>query len=190
MLLNLSINLSEGDFGYFRNAMERSHAKLADVPDEQIIQQAHELLDANPIGQQPDFVAGQFCILRTLIDMLEDPDWDIQADRVPTLFLPLRYFADPEDLIPDSIPEFGFVDDAIVMKLATPGLRPDIDAYRDFCAFRDIERVSPGRKTKVSQASWLTAKRKGKFSRIRHRRREHMANRSHDVHVGNFGFWR
>ena len=188
MLFSLDLSLTEENFGYFHNAMERSQTKLADVPDEHIIQQAHELLDANPVDQQPDFVAGQFDILRTLVDMLEDPDWDIPVERKPSLFLPLRYFADPEDLIPDSIPVFGFVDDAIVMKLATPRIKPDIEAYSDFCAYRVVERARYGPETNVLQASWLAAKRKDKFSRIRNRRRQCRANRSHGVQVGNFGF--
>ena len=47
----------------------------------------------------------------------------------------LVYFTDPEDLIPDSVPGLGFLDDAIYVELIIRELKAEIDSYEEFCAF-------------------------------------------------------
>ncbi len=79
-------------------------------------------------------------ILQTLINMLTDRQWllpDKERKRVRSALL---YFADPEDIIPDHVPGIGLLDDAIMIELIKRDLQPEIDAYMDFCEFRQAGR--------------------------------------------------
>lgn len=42
------------------------------------------------------------------------------------------YFVAPVDAIPDAIPVVGYIDDAVVVRLALEIARPDLDAYAEW----------------------------------------------------------
>jgi uncharacterized membrane protein YkvA (DUF1232 family) len=46
------------------------------------------------------------------------------------------YLDDPSGLIPDDMPVIGLLDDAILVDLAMPKLRGELDEYSDFCRYR------------------------------------------------------
>ena len=64
------------------------------------------------------------------------------------------YFADPQDMIPDSIPVLGFIDDAIMIELLTAELRPEIDAYNDFCRYRKEAKSLKGKNVSFRNMSF------------------------------------
>jgi hypothetical protein len=49
-------------------------------------------------------------------------------------------------------------------------LRHEIDAYEDFCAFRDRRRLEKGRKPRMNREKWLEKRRDDLHSRMRRRR--------------------
>lgn len=61
----------------------------------------------------------------------------------PTVVEPLRavlaYLEGDEDLIPDDLPDFGQLDDAIVVESAWPRLSRELEAYLDFRRVREVE---------------------------------------------------
>jgi uncharacterized membrane protein YkvA (DUF1232 family) len=84
----------------------------------------------------------------------------------------LAYFADPADLIPDHVPGLGFMDDAIMVELVTRELKHELDAYRDFCGFREREEARHGKgKIKIDRPAFLEEKRRALFDRMRDRRK-------------------
>jgi uncharacterized membrane protein YkvA (DUF1232 family) len=108
-------------------------------------------------------------MLETITDMVQDKDWVLPGSVRPRVLAALAYFLDPVDLIPDNIPGFGFLDDAIMIELIAQELRHEIDAYRDFCQFRVRERQRPhpsGRALEVR----LATKRKQLRGRIQGRK--------------------
>jgi hypothetical protein len=92
----------------------------------------------------------------------------------------LAYFGEPEDLIPDHIPGLGFLDDAIMVELVCRELRHELDAYVDFCAYRDAEgerRRNQGLAADISTEDWLATRRAELHSRMRDRRRRERQRR-------------
>ena len=72
------------------------------------------------------------------------------------------------------MPGLGFLDDAVMVELACINLRPELDAYRDFCRFRDEElerRKSSGEDDiSVSRLDWLESRREELHNRMRRHR--------------------
>lgn len=54
---------------------------------------------------------------------------DISSPNLLTIVTALIYFVSPFDLIPDSVPILGHIDDALVVRLALESVRADLDAF-------------------------------------------------------------
>jgi uncharacterized membrane protein YkvA (DUF1232 family) len=109
--------------------------------------------------------------------MRRDADWPLDPAQAHRIDLILEYIAAEDDLIPDSVPTYGHLDDALLLELAWPVLADDIDDYRDFCRFRE-ESGAAGRP--VHQLDWLRARaEEGALW-------EHM-HRVHDQHYVEYG---
>ena len=88
-------------------------------------------------AKPPDFVVERIRKLEQLIEMLRDRDWRLEgADRARILDA-IAYFVDPDDLIPDRIPGIGYLDDAIMVELVARELMHELEAYEDFCEYRE-----------------------------------------------------
>ena len=145
-----------------RDALERAVAHLRD-----------EGLVEIEEGLVPSLVAEvteRLDKLRLMIDMLSDIEWRLPQQDATRVLNALAYFTEPEDLIPDHIPGLGFLDDAIMIELVVRELRHEIEAYEDFCNYRERVRER-GDKTPASRAGWLDARRKDLQARMRRRRR-------------------
>jgi hypothetical protein len=103
--------------------------------------------------------------------MVTDREWQLPEPEAQRVKDALVWFADPADLIPDDLPVFGYLDDAMMVDVAVKGLEPELEAFRDFCAFRDQElerRRAAGEKVgEVSRVEWLDARRRELQSRMR-----------------------
>ena len=108
--------------------------------------------------------------LKRLIDMLSDLEWRLPHADAKRVLNALAYLAEPEDLIPDHIPGIGFLDDAIMIELVVRELRHEIEAYEDFCRYRQELQEEAGNRVAVSRQEWLDARRDSLQSRMRRRR--------------------
>lgn len=146
MPLRVTFELSDRDLKHFRKIMReaRVHAKIE--PEEELIQEAQALLTKVQESDVPDFVRERLLQVGTFVDMLEDEEWALAGENRERIKSALAYFNEPIDLIPDHIPGFGFLDDAVMVELVCRELHHDIEAYHDFCAYRkelDKKRGTP-----------------------------------------------
>jgi uncharacterized membrane protein YkvA (DUF1232 family) len=107
--------------------------------------------------------------LRSLIAMLRDAEWALGGTERRNVVTALAYFADPHDLIPDSVPVLGYLDDAIMIELVVKELAHEIDAFDDFCRYRR-EEASRQRDPNLSREDYLAIKRRELHQRMRRRR--------------------
>jgi hypothetical protein len=84
----------------------------------------------------PAFLRGHIDLIPEIADLLSDRDWQLPADSRQGLAGALAYFTDPADLIPDNHPEFGLLDDAIVIDLALNDSRNEWLAWQEYSALR------------------------------------------------------
>ena len=169
MPITVSFELSDKDLKYFRDRIKEAKAVAAKDADA-IYQAARRLLQQTRQSELPDFVRTRIENLDQLATMLEDKEWNLAGSDRQRVLNAMAYFAEVDDVIPDTIPGLGFLDDAIMVELVCQELRHEIEAYADFCAYRnDLEKQS-GRETKISRHEWLERKRIQLQDRMRRRR--------------------
>lgn len=171
MSLRISFELDEDDLKHFRQIMHEARRVASRLPPEDIVAAAEELLATDGISGAPGFILDRLQNLRLMISMLSDIEWRLPHQEAARVLNALAYFAEPEDLIPDNIPGLGFLDDAIMIELVVRELKHEIEAYRDFCAYRDRLIQEQGHSAKVSREGWLEDRRKDLQMRMRRRRK-------------------
>ncbi len=169
MALKVTFDLEEKDLKYFRAQMKAAQETAKRAPEDEVIGKAESMIDEVSAADIPSFVRQRIERLRALIDMVRDKEWNLAAAERKNVLSALAYFADPEDMIPDNIPVLGYIDDAIMIELVVTELKHEIDAFKDFCAFRSSETALL-RDSHVTRAQYLSAKRRDLHLRMRRRR--------------------
>ncbi len=171
MSMSITIELSDADLNHFLAAQKAAQSAAANRPAAEIAEAAGRLLvDAQKV-QVPDFIAERLDRLDALIAMVRDEGFALPEDDRQRVLSALVYFADPKDIIPDTVPVLGFLDDAIMIELCVRELRPELDAYDEFCDYRQREADRRGiDPATVGHADWLASRRDELIDRM-HRRR-------------------
>ncbi len=163
MSLRVSFELDDGDLTHFRLIMREARKAAARMAPEDIVAAAEDLLQDLGPSSTPGFIQQRIEKLRLLIRMLSDLEWRLPHQEATRVLNALAYFTEPDDLIPDHIPGLGFLDDAIMVELVVRELEHEIEAYRDFCEFREQNSSS-------SREAWLAERRESLQARMRERR--------------------
>ncbi len=171
MSLRVSFEISDRDIRHFRDIMRRARGTVRDADDDDILEAARAVFKEVKGARAPTFVTDRLHRLEAMAKMVEDEDWQLpRADRNRVLSA-LVYFCDPEDLIPDSIPGIGYLDDAIMVELALRELRHEIEGYDDFCEYRKkYDKAFRIRSDADKRAAKLGARREQLRERIARRR--------------------
>ena len=167
--MRICFELDNYDLKHFRLIMDEAKQAARSMTPEEIVGAAEDLLRDVPEAGAPAFILERLEKLRLMIRMLTDIDWRLPHKDATRVLNSLAYFAEPEDLIPDHIPALGFLDDAIMIELVVRELRPEIEAYQDFCDYRErLEKKGDG--ASASREGWLDTRRKDLQARMRRRR--------------------
>ncbi len=171
MALTITFQLSDRDIEHLGELMNEAKEKASSLGEDDVIRAARDLLDEAGGADMPDFIRERMEKLKQLIRMLEDKVWELSGDDRARITNALAYFADPDDIIPDNVPGFGFLDDAVVIDLVCQALRHDIEAYEDFCKFRAAEEERRGKSIDpLLPEQWLRTRRTQLHERMRRRR--------------------
>lgn len=172
MSLTLTIDLSDRDLEHFTKAIEAARVAADHKPAADVIGAATGLLQTAQATALPDFIADRLDKLDTLVAMVKDEGWALPEADAKRVIGALAYFADPKDIIPDHVPVLGFLDDAIAIELCVRELGHELEAYDDFCEYRQAEADRRGvQPATLGRAEWLEGRREELQSRM-HRRRD------------------
>ena len=176
MPLAISFELSDRDLEHFNQAIKAATFSAGSKSAEEVTEAAGRLLkDAGGL-QLPDFILERLDKLDSLIAMVRDEGWALPDEDRERVLSALVYFADPNDIIPDNVPVLGYFDDAIAIELCVRELRHEIEAYEEFCDYRQGEAERRGMNpASVGRAEWLAS------------RRDELQDRMHRQRTRDFG---
>ena len=172
MGMRFTIELSDRDLRFFREALKKSRYAVRDAEDSEIIEAIKDVLaEIKSEEPLPDFVAKRIPQLESLIRMLQDDEWKLPIEERERLLATFVYFADPEDILPDHIPVIGYLDDVIMIELVVRELHHVREAYDDFCDFREFydKRFKNGQEPAVRRDR-IDRKRQSLHQRMKRRR--------------------
>jgi uncharacterized membrane protein YkvA (DUF1232 family) len=175
MSISLNFELNDRDLEHFQEAMEKAKKAASGKSPQEIIDCAARLLgDAQKVAI-PDFIKERLLHLDDMIAMVRDEAWAMSGEDRDRVLSALTYFCDPDDVIPDNVAVLGYLDDAIMIELSVRELRHELDAYDEFCDFRQNQAQRRGLEAdKVGRADWLDSRREELVDRM-HRRRDREA---------------
>lgn len=190
MSLKVTFDLNDRDLRYFRRMLAEVTDRCAELEESDILENAAELLASMP-EDVPEFVSERLERLHALIEMLRDEEWRLEGRDRSRVVKALTYFAEPHDIIPDTVPGIGFLDDAIMVELVVREITHEIDAYEDFCKFRSQKDrlLKKGRQDPTFREEWLEARRAQLQSRMRRRRRRTRESSGGRARRGRQSLW-
>lgn len=175
MSLDITIQLADEDLDHFVEAMQRAQAKATNLAPQAIIDSASKLLVDVSKDKIPQFIKDRLDSLEKIIQLVVDEGYGLPEEDRKRVLSCLAYFSDPDDIIPDSVPVIGLLDDAIMIELCVRELKPELEAYGDFVHFRNQEAtrrgVDPGN-LKTERVEWLETRRLEAHENMRRRRRD------------------
>ena len=169
MTLKVTFELEDKDLKYFRANIKQAQQAVERLTDDQVLAKAEIMVAEVSAATVPLFVQQRVDKLTALIEMVRDPEWALADKERKNVLTALAYFANPQDMIPDSIPVLGFIDDAIMIELVVSELKHEIDAFEDFCRYRK-EEAGRNRNPNVTREQYLEMKRRELHQRMRRRR--------------------
>jgi uncharacterized membrane protein YkvA (DUF1232 family) len=161
--LKIVFELDEADVDYFRSLFRKARTSAAKLDPNKVVADGKALV-AKIRGSKkvPHFVLQAIAPLDELIQLLEDADYGVPSNTRTEILTTLAYFSDPHDLIPDSIPGLGYLDDAIMTRFLEEQFEAELWGYRKFRTFRD----------RAEQRPWTSAARERLPKRMDEERRK------------------
>ena len=173
MSLAITIEIGDADLQHFISAMQRAQEEAKHLSPREITDAASKLLVDGHKVALPHFIAERLAKLDSMIAMTQDEGFSLPEEDRQRVLACLTYFANPQDIIPDSVPVLGFLDDAIMIELCVRELQHEIEAYEDFVAYRSAEAGRRGvdvAALKTERVEWAEARRVELIDRMRKRR--------------------
>ncbi len=101
-----------------------------------LAQQARSMHSALAERDIPPTLLDALSLVPRVADMISDPDWALSPEQRRDFVGALAYFIDNDDLIPDNLGRYGYLDDAMVIRLAVQSSSQEWLDWNDFREFR------------------------------------------------------
>lgn len=106
---------------------------------------ARELRDRTAGPSEPVCILQRMKRLETAARMLDDNQWEPGDDAGNVAALVVHYANGRYQLLPNSLPTVGHLDDAIAVEAAWPSMQDEVASFLDYCRVRSLEASLRGR---------------------------------------------
>jgi len=142
--IKIVFELDEQDVEYFKKLFQKAQRSASKLDPDKVLAEGKKLVKKIQSSKRvPPFVLQAIEPLDHLVKLLEDKDYEVPSDVRKEILATLAYFSDPQDLIPDSIPGLGYLDDAIMTRILEQQFEAELWGYKKFCNFRDRAEQRP-----------------------------------------------
>lgn len=177
------ITLDEDGLREFNDSVALVAAGTPAFSSAQIAGAARRLVRAVGAGNEPRFIRTRMRRAAEIRAMLKDEGWAIDPALLGCIHDLLGYLDRPVALVPVDMPAIGGLDRALLVDLAMPKLRAELDEYADFCRFRAGEAERLG----VPLAAIDTDRERWSVERAEELRLERLVRRSSGAAYGKSG---
>lgn len=153
------VDLTEAEVGTFNRVLVRLGRSAPPLDCDQLVTAARELCTGPLNVQTPPCIRQRLFRVKAAACMAADRGW--RADEATKLGMRLvvEYVRGRDDLIPDEVPRFGRLDDAIVVDAYWPSIADEVADFLDFCRLRHAVALRRGRPDPgFDRAAWRTAR--------------------------------
>lgn len=164
MPLRVSFDLGDADLQHLAEVAQQTQAQARSQSADAIVAAARDVLDQGMQGHHADFVKERYSRLRSMLDMIGDAQWSLAEEDRLRVINALACFSAPASTS-------GLLDHAIMIELVSRDLQHDLDAYRDFCRFRDAQAAKRRNSPAGDPEQWLGQKRRTLQTRMHVRRK-------------------
>lgn len=119
------------------------------------------------------YVKNHLETLENMVQMLSDDQWKMLEYERHYIISVLHYLIEENDIIPDSIPGVGLLDDCVMIDIVEEKLKEKLKKYNAFKSSAQIYAHDDN----YSLKDWTETKRLELCSRIRHRRMKYNTNK-------------
>lgn len=140
------IDLSEGAVERFNSWLTHLGRRGAPLNRDHLATAARELCrDAAAEAPEPPCIEQRMKLLDAAAAMIADAQWSPASAEAAGLATEMvRYANGQQQLLPNSLPAIGRLDEAIAVDAAWPKLEAEVDAYLDYCRVRSLEAALRG----------------------------------------------
>jgi len=142
----------------FNQLLAKLDLRRMPIERDQLVTAARDLADEPTEGRASPCIHERMRRAGAIDLMLNDNAWSPDDDVIVPGELVVDYVRAKRDLIPDTMPKVGRLDDAIVVDAAWKTLAPEVRNYLDFCRLRQVEREL-GNGQGFDRAEWELARR-------------------------------
>lgn len=132
MSVRVSFNLDDADLEHLAAIAQQTQLRARSEPAEAIVAGAREVLETAHRAQLAGFVKERYSRLESMLQMVDDAQWGLSAEDRQRTLNALACFGSST-----AAQASGLLDHAIMIELVSRDLHHDLQAYGDFCRFRD-----------------------------------------------------
>ena len=132
------VHLTAASVDRFNALLSRLGRRAAPLDCDRLATAARELRDVSGTGE-PACIQQRMKRLEAAALMLDDKQWEPGDDAGNIAALMLHYATGRYQLLPNSLPTVGHLDDAIAVEAAWPSLQDEVTSFLDYCRVRSLE---------------------------------------------------
>lgn len=157
-----SFHLTAASVARFNGLLARLGRQAAPLDCDRLATAARELRDHACGAAEPACIQQRMARLQAAARMLDDSQWEPTDEAGNVAALMVHYFNGRYQLLPNSLPTVGHLDDAIAVEAAWPSLQAEVTDFLDYCRVRSLEATLRGSDIgdfRFTRGDWETARR-------------------------------